>query len=255
MHWLLTCSGLMLLGLSLPEFSAPDKDWNAKVREIAKTYEKFGRVDKQYRWSPIDCESPGPRPPALHFSKNESDDTHGQKLYTVFAKKVQWDEFHHLTGFPRTPTYLPPYLKDQLGKGRAPSEVGQVIVKEAWEPVKTDFQKRQKDAQSKIDRNDPRFKVVTDPQDKTQQEWRQTVYDHGDALIPYAEKNGQQYKAGERTGLFIMFKEDPKTAGTDQGWVYATVAKDLKTVTAVGVIASCARCHQEAKHDRLFGLK
>jgi hypothetical protein len=36
--------------------------------------------------------------------------------------------------------------------------------------------------------------------------------------------------------------------------VYATVAPDMATVTAVGVIESCAGCHAEAGDDRLFGL-
>jgi hypothetical protein len=52
-----------------------------------------------------------------------------------------------------------------------------------------------------------------------------------------------------------MFKLDPKTPGTDEGWVYGTVTADGKTVTSAGRVASRMKCHQEAPHDRLFGLK
>lgn len=257
MHLFLICSALTLLGLSLPSSMLPNAgsdEWKQRLLEIARTYQSYGRVEKQYRWSPVDCMMPTPKPPSLHVSRSDDEATHGQKLYTVFARKVQWDDMHHLTGFPRRPTYLPPYLKDRIGKERAPSEVGQVVVKEAWEPVKVKESDRRADPRSTFDRNDPRLKILNKTRNPGE-EWHDTIYDHGDALIPYAEKNGQHYQAGERHGLFIMLKVAPKTPGTDQGWVYATVAKDLKTVTAVGTIASCMKCHQEAKHDRLFGLK
>jgi hypothetical protein len=51
-----------------------------------------------------------------------------------------------------------------------------------------------------------------------------------------------------------MFKLDPKTPGTDEGWVYGTVSADGKQVTSAGRVESCMRCHQKAPHDRLFGL-
>ncbi len=61
--------------------------------------------------------------------------------------------------------------------------------------------------------------------------------------------------AGERKGLFILFKMEPETPKTDRGWVYGTVAPDGKTVTSAGKVTSCMNCHQEAPHDRLFGLE
>ncbi|MFT3882655.1 MAG: cytochrome P460 family protein [Gemmatales bacterium] len=251
MHWLLICSSLTILGAS--SSTSPSDDWNAQVLEIAKNYPSYGRADRQYRWSPTDCDMPRPKPPTLHVSASDDEATHGQKLYTIFAKKVYWDATPPRTAMSRRQTYLPPYLKDQVGKERIASEVGQVVVKEAWEPVKISQEERTK-AAGKIDRNDPRIKKI-DGGKITDGKIHNDIYDHGDIVLPFAEKNGQHYQAGERHGLFIMFKVDPKTPGTDQGWVYATVAKDLKTVTSVGTIASCMKCHQEAKNDRLFGLK
>jgi len=55
--------------------------------------------------------------------------------------------------------------------------------------------------------------------------------------------------------LFILFKLDPKTPGTDEGWVYGTLsAEDHRTVTSAGRVASCMKCHEDAKSDRVFGL-
>ena len=47
-------------------------------------------------------------------------------------------------------------------------------------------------------------------------------------------------------------KSDP--AATDAGWVYGTIAADMKTITAAGKIDSCIGCHQ-ALPGRLFGLQ
>ena len=51
-----------------------------------------------------------------------------------------------------------------------------------------------------------------------------------------------------------MFKLDPQTPDTDEGWVYGTVTPDGKKVTSAGKVESCMKCHQRAPHDRLFGL-
>lgn len=76
-------------------------------------------------------------------------------------------------------------------------------------------------------------------------------HDHG--LLP-AVRDGKRYVPGERQGLFVMMKTAGDPAGTDAGWIYATVEPDLTTVSAIGVIASCAGCHEQAGDGRLFGL-
>jgi len=73
-------------------------------------------------------------------------------------------------------------------------------------------------------------------------------------FYPYASKGGKVYKASKRGDLFIMMKLDPSTPNTDAGWVYGSVTADGKTVTAAGKVESCMNCHQDAKHDRLFGV-
>lgn len=58
---------------------------------------------------------------------------------------------------------------------------------------------------------------------------------------------------GDPGPLFLMLKTGG--AESDGGWIYATVSADRKTVTASGRIASCMECHEQAKNDRLFGLR
>lgn len=68
------------------------------------------------------------------------------------------------------------------------------------------------------------------------------------------EREGQRWKLGPARDLFVMYKLDPSTPGTDQGWVYGTVSPELQ-VTSAGRVASCMECHVDAKHDRMFGAK
>jgi hypothetical protein len=72
--------------------------------------------------------------------------------------------------------------------------------------------------------------------------------------IPVYVKDQIQYRAAKPAGLFIMTKLKPDAPGTDEGWVYGTVAPDGKTVTSAGRVESCMNCHRDAKHDRLFGF-
>jgi len=95
--------------------------------------------------------------------------------------------------------------------------------------------------------------LVTDPSVMYQPERFRDSPDAGDHFYPYAMKDGMIYRAAARAGLYIMFKLDAATPGTDGGWVYATITADGQ-LTAAGKIQSCVGCHQEAEHDRLFGV-
>ena len=77
--------------------------------------------------------------------------------------------------------------------------------------------------------------------------------DAGDHFYPYALHDGMVFRAGAPAGLYLMWKLDPRTPGTDAGWVYATFTA-TGALTAAGRIQSCMDCHIHAKHDRLFGL-
>jgi len=85
-----------------------------------------------------------------------------------------------------------------------------------------------------------------------------TAIEHasGELVSPFARDGEHSYRAGERHGLFIMHKiGDSHTPGTDNGWIYGTVSADGKHVTSAGRVESCIKCHEQAPHGRLFGLK
>ncbi len=66
-------------------------------------------------------------------------------------------------------------------------------------------------------------------------------------------RTAKHYTPGDPAGLFIMFKLDPATEGTDAGWVYATTTPD-GLVTAAGRVESCVKCHIRSDQDRMLGL-
>jgi hypothetical protein len=179
--------------------------FEAKALEIAATYQSWGRVDDELRWAPFLCRQP--LPGRAYVSDSSDSTTHGQKLYSVFAK--------HREHYPAGP------------------HADQAVVKQSWT-----------------------IEAVTGPDAAyAPQSYHPAEGDEGrDHFYPYATKDGGTYRASEPAGLFVMFKVDPPTADTDQGWVYATVSPAGK-VTSSGRVASCMGCHDvSATHERLYGV-
>lgn len=203
---------LMILVLSA-DAPKPQSDppFEKELLKAAKDYKTWGRVDDESRWAPYLCREPFPA--MARFSSSSDADTHGRKLYSLFAKNRK--------------EYI------EIGKTKAAS-VGQVIVKESWIPEETTEVKP-----GALDRKG----IVHTGASKTD----------SDLFYPFATKDGKAYKATKRAGLFVMMKLDPKTPGTDEGWVYGTVDADGKKVTSSGKVESCMKCHVDAKFDRLFG--
>jgi hypothetical protein len=215
-----------LFGAGPPPADAPvnAKQFHGRLLKIAEIYPVYGRVDDEARWAPTFCRAPFP--PQARYSRSTDDETHGKKLYSLFAR----DRVAYL-------------------KTSAPV-AGQVIVKESWVPVELE-------GKPKVGRLPPpqprKSKPIEPPRDLAPIGTFPVVWGEG-VLHPFAEKAGKWYKADRRGDLFIMMKLDPKTAGTDDGWVYGTVTADGKTVTSAGRVASCMKCH-ETKSTRLFGLR
>lgn len=101
--------------------------------------------------------------------------------------------------------------------------LAQVVVKEAWRPVLSDI-----------------------PVQGTMGGERR------EELLP-AMDGGKAYVAGEKAGLYVLFKPVRTDLETDAGWVYGTIAPD-GSVTSAGKVGSCMGCHQAATKERLFGL-
>jgi hypothetical protein len=83
--------------------------FNDELLRAAAEYKSWDVVDHNTRVSPLDCRAPDPLTP--HLSASADTDTHGQKLYLLFARKTE--------------EYL-----DRGGQKAA--SAGQVIVKESW---------------------------------------------------------------------------------------------------------------------------
>jgi hypothetical protein len=65
--------------------------------------------------------------------------------------------------------------------------------------------------------------------------------------------DGHWMTTGDAKGLYVMTKVGA-VDGADAGWVYGTI-DPAGEVTSAGRVASCIGCHEDAPHDRLFGLK
>jgi hypothetical protein len=160
------------------------------VRRVAENYPQWGRVDDTFRFAALDCSAP--MEPKARLSESTDPQTHGAKLYFLYALDAESYGSHRSL------------IQAKL------SGVTQAIVKESFAAERTD--KR------------------------------------GDA-----QRDGIAYARGEARDLFIMLRPKKRVGATDEGWIYATVAADRRTVTSAGVVDSCAGCHREAPHGRLFG--
>ncbi|MCK6471859.1 MAG: hypothetical protein L6R28_08940 [Planctomycetes bacterium] len=211
-------------------------DFKPRLLEIAKAYQGYGRVDDQLRWAPSLCRSSPPSTPAL--SASDDKDSHGRKLYYLFAADRQ------------------AYLESAEGKAQS---AGQVLVKESWIPKEVAAKKMEEDVWR-------RREVVSDGSVRTMPathpvtEGEVRVVPKGEKVevterfTRYVKQNGKVFHASESAGLFIMYKLDAKTEGTDNGWVYGTISPDLKTVTGAGRLQNCMECHVQSKKDRLIGV-
>ena len=195
--------------------------FDAALLRIAGEYKKYPRVSDRANWAPAMCEAPAPA--GVQKSRSEDAPTHGRKLYFLFAKDAtQYDEMssYGTLDYPGT--------KKEEAKAWV-NPVGQTVVKESFAPVEV----------QKADIPNP----TVDPERVRQPE----LPDH------YVRDGEKYFKTGEQTQRCSMTKIEPKTPGTDGGWVYGVVSADGKTVLGAGTIESCMKCHQQTTRDRLYG--
>lgn len=222
---------IAIIATSLIAADPPAKEpvFHKAFKNAATEYFSWSRVDDEMRWAPELCRMPNPG--RAYASESQDEKTHGRKLYSLFAKDRK--DYINMTA-------------DKLAK------VGQVIVKQSWIPEEVTG----KDAEDlrKVKHNhDVAFSSATIVTPRPGAKDDAPGFDR-DHFFPFVIKDEKVFKASKQSDLFIMMKLAPQTPDTDQGWVYGTVTHDGKTVTAAGKIASCMKCHADAKNDRLFGL-
>ncbi len=193
-----------------------------RLLEIAAEYQQYERVDQTMRWSPALCFLPpdASKPPNNLglISQSTSDASHGKKLYFLYARKPS-EYRNQIWGLSSNKTQ------------RAP--LGQVLVKEAWHPIK-----ETKSGPASIGNTPPATKSSKPRTSK-----------------PFAVQGQHKHHAGDKKGLFIMFKTHETTPGTDHGWVYGTVSADAKRVLSAGRVKNCMQCHRDAAYDRQIGIR
>ncbi len=159
-------------------------------------------------------------PPRAGVQRSASidSDSHGKKLYFLFAKDAP--AYTALTMFESHTEAERDAMVQRL--------ICEVIVKQSFQAVEVP--------------------VASVP--------KLVAHNLGDREIPvdYVVAGGKAYHTGEPGDLFVMLKVDPETAGTDQGWVYGTVDAEGTGVSSSGLVASCMACHKDAPRDRLFGF-
>jgi hypothetical protein len=93
-----------------------------RLLQVAKDYGAYGRVSDHLRWAPTLCSAPppdwAPAPPRMSVSRDA--ETHGRKLYYLYAKDFD--------------AYRMSDVREQ--------PVGQVLVKEGWMPAESSTPKR-----------------------------------------------------------------------------------------------------------------
>jgi hypothetical protein len=192
-----------------------DPKFHSLLLTAAKTYPAYGLVDDLLRFAPGLCMAPPP--PQVRLSASKSTETHGQKLYVLFA----WDAAAYLNS-PRKDFFKKPETAPIYEKKAAE----QVLVKQSWSCVTVGKEEREAAEKAKTDLDKSKFlRLKTD-----------------------------LFMRGEQKDLFIMVKLDENTEGSDKGWVYGTLAPDGKSVTSSGRVQSCMACHERAGAGRLFGL-
>ncbi|MGE5183636.1 MAG: hypothetical protein ACM31C_16305 [Acidobacteriota bacterium] len=73
------------------------------------------------------------------------------------------------------------------------------------------------------------------------------------APVTWLEHDGKLLAIDRPKDLFVMIKvASGAEPGTDDGWIYGTVAPD-GSVTSAGRVERCMGCHDDAAHGRLFG--
>jgi hypothetical protein len=232
--------GLGVCGLGLvgwwslagePAAPAADPNFEKELKEAVAKYLTWGRADDRSRWAPEDCRAPSP--PRARASASTEEKTHGRKLYSVFAKD--------------------PLAYAWLTLPERAAAVGQVVVKQSWVPEEVTGE----EAAAAIAAEKKGWVLWVPPKGAVPKAARPEGTPEAvreDGFNPYVVRDGKVFKAAKQGDLFVMLKLDPKTPGTDDGWVYGTVSPDGKTVSSAGRLESCMKCHVEAKTDRLFGL-
>lgn len=197
-------------------YAEPDTRHVDAIRTAATAYREWARVDERPDLAPIDCRSPSPL----------------DRGAPSHVRMSAADDAPH----GRKLYYLWASDKGLYLDGKSALPIGFTIIKESFDAV-------------------PSKAAHAAPSKGTYEK-------RGSRLLPFflppidwmVTDKGERLTTGKRNDLYIMTKVGDQP-GSDAGWIYGTVAPD-GTVTSAGRVANCMGCHVDnAKHERLFGLR
>jgi hypothetical protein len=201
-----------------------DPRWRDALLEVAADYRSWGRLEDEGRWAPWLCRMPQPAPARVSASTDQ--DTHGRKLYTLYALDPD--------GYGARPG-------PGAGLARPERVFAQILVKEAWVPEEVDGERgnhfggwgRSRLAPARGDDG---------------------VLYGGDRLagifVVARLPDGADTEGTDEGWIYATLSPDDVEAASE-------AAQDTEwTVTAAGRIPSCMDCHQAVPsgEGRLFGL-
>jgi hypothetical protein len=191
------------------------------LRDAARAYLAWGRVDERMNIAPAKCAMPTRRDYGstgdVRLSSAGDDSPHGKKLYYLYAN-------------PRS-VYI------QLERVTDPLPIGTTVVKESFA--------------SRI-ATEAEVDAMTLSDADVEQRYRSDEPAPGKG---YVISDGTPLVPDGPLGLYIMTKVgDADEPDTDAGWIYGTITPD-GAVTSAGRVGSCMSCHvDQAPHERLFGV-
>lgn len=141
-----------------------DDTLKKKILDVASEYAQYQLIEASLHWSPLACSMPPPPGPLA--SESNDTETHGGKLYFMFAK--EGDAYRRCA--------------------ESDQPVGQAIVKQSWTSKPAQFEKN-----PDLYATQREFKFGPDNQATVQ-------------ATPYLRKGDAWFEVHEPAGLFIMLK-------------------------------------------------
>ena len=208
-------------------------EFDADVLRVASGFKSWPKLTRAPRNAPALCDFAPQYGTTTHFSTSGDGLTHGQKVYHLYAMDSK-------SYFERTDMHA---YRPAKGDPAALAGIKQVLVKDSFrpEPVEGGEAEAVRDKAAALVQGS-RMRERPDSTDSAAHDAGEVGY-QGDWRV----------KAGEALGQYVMIDYGAGRAGTDDGWVYATVKPSGEIVQA-GMIESCMGCHVKAPHGRLFGL-
>jgi hypothetical protein len=192
--------------------------WEQTLLSIAQRYPQFRLASPEPAWAIASCRLVSPGEMTGVPSRSDDQRTHGSKIYKLWVS--DFDAYKRLSRVEPRDKNAPLPDPAVIEKPIVSAPVGLTLVKETFESVE-----------------------VPRTEEPKPNPYRRDLVVDGD----------RAFRQGAPAELFIMTKLDPKTPDTDNGWVYAVVSTDCKSVLRSGRIESCMNCHEQTTRDRLYG--